>query len=65
MTALARQFPNFLTAVRIVLAPLTAWFILMNRDLAALLLIDISESTRDRLASGAEQRTRLLIVDRA
>ena len=36
MTALARQFPNFLTAVRIVLAPLTAWFILMNRDLAAL-----------------------------
>ncbi|HEY0107753.1 MAG TPA: CDP-alcohol phosphatidyltransferase family protein [Rhizomicrobium sp.] len=36
MNALLRQFPNFLTAVRIVLAPLTAWLIVNDRNLAAL-----------------------------
>ncbi|MEI9997188.1 MAG: CDP-alcohol phosphatidyltransferase family protein [Rhizomicrobium sp.] len=36
MTGLLRHFPNFLTAVRIVLAPLTAWLVLHDYDLAAL-----------------------------
>jgi cardiolipin synthase len=36
VTALARQFPNFLTALRIVLAPLTAWLVLQDRNLEAL-----------------------------
>src|ERR1700753_1158930 len=36
MKALARQFPNFLTALRIVLAPLTAWLILHDRGPEAL-----------------------------
>ena len=36
MTSLLRQIPNILTAIRIVLAPLTAWLILHDRSLAAL-----------------------------
>jgi cardiolipin synthase (CMP-forming) len=38
VTRLLRQFPNFLTAVRIVLAPLTAWLILNGRYFDALLV---------------------------
>ncbi|HUO90194.1 MAG TPA: CDP-alcohol phosphatidyltransferase family protein [Rhizomicrobium sp.] len=36
MTAALRQFPNFLTAVRLVLAPLTAYLVLQGQDLQAL-----------------------------
>ncbi|HXC54401.1 MAG TPA: CDP-diacylglycerol--glycerol-3-phosphate 3-phosphatidyltransferase [Rhizomicrobium sp.] len=36
MTGPLRQLPNFLTAIRIVLAPLTAWLIFHGQDLAAL-----------------------------
>ena len=36
MTAIWRQFPNILTAIRIVLAPLTAYLIMQSHDLAAL-----------------------------
>jgi cardiolipin synthase (CMP-forming) len=42
MTALARQFPNFLTALRIVLAPLTAWLILQGRGFEALCVFAIA-----------------------
>lgn len=31
-----RHLPNFLTGIRVLLAPLTAWLILRDRDLAAL-----------------------------
>jgi cardiolipin synthase len=36
MTALLRQIPNILTAIRIVLAPLTAYLLVQGQDLAAL-----------------------------
>jgi cardiolipin synthase len=35
VTAALRQFPNFLTAVRVFLAPLTAYFIIQGQDLQA------------------------------
>lgn len=38
MNTILRQFPNILTAIRIVLAPLTAWLVLHDRHLAALLV---------------------------
>src|SRR5262249_11996644 len=36
VTAALRQFPNFLTAIRVVLAPLTAYLVLQGQDLFAL-----------------------------
>ena len=36
VTGLLRQIPNLLTAIRLVLAPLTAWLILRDRNLEAL-----------------------------
>lgn len=36
MTGPLRQLPNFLTAIRVLLAPLCAWLVLHNRDIAAL-----------------------------
>ena len=35
MTAALRQFPNLLTAIRVFLAPLTAYFVLQGQDLQA------------------------------
>lgn len=38
MTALLRNIPNLLTAIRVVLAPLTAYLLLHHHDLAALIV---------------------------
>ncbi|MEJ1968904.1 MAG: CDP-alcohol phosphatidyltransferase family protein [Rhizomicrobium sp.] len=42
MTGPLRQIPNVLTALRILLAPLTAWLVLHDRDLAALCVFAVA-----------------------
>ncbi len=45
MTRVLRQIPNILTAIRIVLAPLTAWLLLHGHDLDALLVFACAGAT--------------------
>jgi cardiolipin synthase (CMP-forming) len=45
MTGLLRQIPNCLTAIRVFLAPLTAYLVLHDQDLAALFVFALAGGT--------------------